>query len=438
MIIEQLMPALSPTMTEGTLVAWRVKKGDVIKAGTVIAEIQTDKAVADWEAADCGTVAEILIPAGSMAKVNMVAAILATKPDDDIPAAIAKATAANAKLNSGGEPVAATPVPATAPAPAPIAPAPVAAAPVTTGRPDDRTTGPKAKYRISPVAAKIAAAHGIDVRLVKGSGPDGRIIKADVEAAAKAGTAKIGAGAAPAKAEKPKLKVLRADGAAQTTIPLTPMRTIIGKRLLESKTQIPHFYVTESIDAGALTALREQVNALDGVNVTVNDLITRATALALRAHPRLSATWHGDRIVQHDSADISIAVAIPDGLITPIVTRAHTKSVRQIGEEIRVLAKKAKDGKLQPTEFQGGSFTISNLGMFGIESFVAIINPPQVAILAVAGIKDVPVVRNGAIVAGKTLQVTLSADHRAVDGADAAAFLKTLRELLEAPAALLV
>ena len=435
MIIEQLMPALSPTMTEGTLVAWRIKKGDVIKAGTIIAEIQTDKAVAEWDAADGGTVVEILIEAGAQAKVNMVAAILSTKKEDDIPAAIAKAKATNAKLAAeGAAPAAAAAAPAPVAAPAVVAaPIPVAA----TAAP--APTKPGKGVRISPVAAKIAAALAVDVRLVKGTGPDGRIVKVDVEAAAKAGSARIGAaGAAAAKPEKPKLKVLRADGAAQTAVAMSPMRQIIGKRLLESKTQIPHFYVTETIEASALSTLREQINLLDGLKITVNDLITRATALALRAHPKLSATFHGDRIVQHDSSDISIAVAIPDGLITPIVAKAHTKSVRQIGDEIRSLAKKAVEGKLQPGEFQGGSFTISNLGMFGIEQFCAIINPPQVAILAVAGIKDVPVVRGGQIVAGKTMQLTLSADHRAVDGADAAAFLRTLRELLEAPATLLV
>ena len=436
MIIEQLMPALSPTMTEGTLLAWRIKKGDTIKAGTIIAEIQTDKAVAEWDAADGGTVAEILIEAGSLAKVNMVAAILSTKKEDDIAGAIAKAKATNAKLAAvdGAAPVAVAPVAATPVAAAPVAvpasTAPVAPAPAKLGK----------GVRISPVAAKIAAVLAVDVRLVTGTGPDGRIVKADVEAAAKSGSAQIGAaGSASAKPEKPKLTVLRADaGQAQTTVGMSPMRQIIGKRLLESKTQIPHFYVTETIEASALATLREQVNLLDGMKVTVNDLIVRATALALRSHPKLSATYHGDRIVQHDSSDISVAVAIPDGLITPIVAKAHTKSVRQIGEEVRALAKKAVEGKLQPSEFQGGSFTISNLGMFGIEQFCAIINPPQVAILAVAGIKDVPVVRGGQIVAGKTMQVTLSADHRAVDGADAAAFLRTLRELLEAPATLLI
>ncbi len=438
MIIEQLMPALSPTMTEGTLVAWRVKKGDVIKAGTVIAEIQTDKAVADWDAADGGTVVEILIEAGSLAKVNMVAAILSTKKDDDIPAAIAKAKATNAKL--AGSAVMAAPVSALVSAPAAAAQPAVPSAPALVSTPNaaaPRAEKPGRGVRISPVAAKIAAAFAIDVRLVIGTGPDGRIVKADIEAAAKSGSAKLGASAS-AKAEKPKLKVLRPDASqAQTTVALSPMRQIIGKRLLESKTQIPHFYVTETIEASALMMIREQLNLLDGLKVTVNDLIVRATALALRVHPKLSATFHGDRVVQHDSSDISVAVAIPDGLITPIVAKAHTKSVRQIGDEVRSLAKKAVEGKLQPSEFQGGSFTISNLGMFGIEAFAAIINPPQVAILAVAGIKDVPVVKNGQVVAGKTMQVTLSADHRAVDGADAAAFLKTLRELLEAPATLL-
>ncbi|MBA3939204.1 MAG: 2-oxo acid dehydrogenase subunit E2, partial [Planctomycetes bacterium] len=291
--------------------------------------------------------------------------------------------------------------------------------------------------RVSPVAAKIAAAQSVDLRAVKGSGPDGRIVRRDVEAAAKSGSAKLGGAGAPAKAEKPKLKVLRPDGAV-SDVALSPMRTIIGKRLLEAKTQIPHFYVTETVDAGALSTLREQANLLDGLKVTVNDLIVRATALALRVHPKLNATYHGTSIRQHDSADICVAVAIPDGLITPIVAKAHTKSVRQIGDEVRALAKKAVDGKLQPAEFQGGSFTISNLGMFGISEFVAIINPPQVAILAVAGIKDEPVVRGGQVVAGKVMRLTISADHRAVDGADAAAFLKTLRELLEAPATLLI
>jgi len=435
MIIEQLVPAKSPTMTEGTIVSWRVKPGDKVKSGDVIAEIQSDKAVVEWEVLDGGTVAEILIPAGTMAQVNQVAAIFTTKGDEDVKAAVAKAKETNAKLAPGGA----------APAPAPAAVAAVAATPVPApvaapaAAPAASAPAALAKgVRVSPVAAKIASSLGVDLRAVKGTGPDGRIVRRDVEAAAKAGTAKLGApGGAAAKPEKPKLKVLRADG-ANSDVAMTPMRQIIGKRLLEAKTTIPHFYVSESVDAGALVALREQVNLLDGFKVTVNDLIVRASALALRAHPKLNATFQNNSIRYYDSADISVAVAIPDGLITPIVTKAHTKNLKQIGDEVRALAKKAVDGKLQPAEFQGGSFTISNLGMFGIAEFVAIINPPQVAILAVAGIKDEPVVKNGAVVPGKVMRLTLSADHRAVDGADAAAFMKTLRELLEAPATLLV
>jgi pyruvate dehydrogenase E2 component (dihydrolipoamide acetyltransferase) len=429
MIIEQLMPSKSPTMTEGTIVAWRIKPGDKVKVGDVIAEIQTDKSVAEWESSDAGILAEIIIPAGDVAKVNQVAALFTSKAGEDIKDAVIKAKEKNAKI--AGSAGAAAPAPVAA-APAPIPAAAVAPAPAKASAPAALPKG----VRISPVAAKVAAALGVDVRQVKGTGPDGRIVRSDVEAAAKAGTAKIGAVAA-GKPEKAKLKVLRADG-KNSDVAMSPMRQIIGKRLLEAKTQIPHFYVSETIDATALTALREQVNLLDGMKVTVNDLIVRASALALRAHPKLNATFHGNSIKQYDSVDISVAVAIPDGLITPIVTKAHSKSVKQIGDDVRALAKKAVDGKLQPEEYVGGSFTISNLGMFGISEFVAIINPPQVAILAVAGIKDEAVVKNGTIVPGKVMRVTLSADHRAVDGADAAAFLKTLRELLEAPATLLV
>jgi pyruvate dehydrogenase E2 component (dihydrolipoamide acetyltransferase) len=430
MIIEQLVPAKSPTMTEGTITTWRIKPGDKVKSGDVIAEIQSDKAIVEWEALDGGTVAEILIPAGAMAQVNQVAAIFTTKGDEDVKAAVAKAKLTNAKLAPGGA------VAAPVAAPAPVAAVAVAMA-VTAPAPSS-SAGLSKGVRVSPVAAKIASSLGVDLRAVKGTGPDGRIVRRDVEAASKAGTAKIGAvGAGAAKAEKPKLKVLRAD-AANSDVAISQMRQIIGKRLLEAKTTIPHFYVSESVDAGALVALREQVNLLDGFKVTVNDLIVRASALALRAHPKLNATFHGNSVRYYDSADISVAVAIPDGLITPIVTKAHTKNLKQIGDEVRALAKKAVEGKLQPAEFQGGSFTISNLGMFGIAEFVAIINPPQVAILAVAGIKDEAVVKNGSVVPGKVMRLTLSADHRAVDGADAAAFMKTLRELLEAPATLLV
>ena len=422
MIFELTFPAKSPTMTEGTIVAWKVKKGDAIKRDQVIAEIQSDKAVLEWESPETGTVAEILLAAGVQSPVNAVAMLVTTK-GEDISAALDKAKKTNAKLM---QPVAA--------AVAPVA-APQAAAPSSQPQSSPNTALPKGK-RVSPVAARFAAQNKLDLSRVTGTGPDGRIVLRDVEQAAKAGSAAIGAGGA-AKPEKPKLKVLRPDGAS-TDVAISPMRQIIGKRLHEAKTSIPHFYVTETVDAGPLSAMREQINQLDGLKVTINDVIVRATALALRAHPKINATYHGNSIRQHDSVDISVAVAIPEGLITPIVTKAHSKTVRQIGDEVRMLAKKALEGKLKPEEFQGGSFTISNLGMFGISEFIAIINPPQVAILAVAGIKDEPVVKNGQVVAGKVMRLTLSGDHRAVDGADAAAFMKTLRELLESPATLLV
>ncbi len=431
MAIEQTMPALSPTMTDGTIVSWKVKKGDTVKSGQVMAEIQTDKAVVEWECLDAGIVAEILLPEGSLAKVNQVAAIFVKKAGEDITEALAAAKKTNAELEGGAAPAPEAKAPAVAPA-APVAEVPAKAATPTAAKPL-----PKGR-RVSPVAARLAAQNALDLSQITGTGPDGRIVRRDVDAALKAGTAKVGSGGGSTKPAAPKLRVLRADATAQSDVAMSAMRQVIAKRLLEAKTTIPHFYVTESIDAGALSALREQVSQLDGVKITVNDLIVRAAALALRVHPKVNATYHGNSVRQYDSADISVAVAIPDGLITPIVKGAHAKSVRQIGAEVRTLAKKAVDGKLQPAEFQGGSFTISNLGMFGISEFVAIINPPQVAILAVAGIKDEPVVKNGAVVPGKVLRVTLSADHRAVDGADAAAFLKTLRELLENPATLLV
>lgn len=425
MITELTFPALSPTMSEGTLVAWRVKPGDVIKAGAVVAEIQTDKAVVEWESPEGGTVRELLVAANQVAKVNTIAAIITSK-GEDIAATLAAAKAKNEKLAAGATPTAPVATATAAPKPAPnfaAAPAPAKPAPVKKGP------------RVSPVAARIAAENGLDLTRISGSGPDGRIVRVDVERAVRDGSAKAAAG--PAAPAKPKLKVLRADK-ADASVAMSPMRAVIASRLLASKQQIPHFYVEDVVDAAALSALREQLNLLDGVRVTVNDLITRACALALRAHPRVNATFDGKTVTQLDSADIAIAVALPDGLITPIVTKAHAKTVRQIGDEIRVLAKKAQEGKLAPAEFQGGSFTISNLGSTGISAFSAIINPPQVAILAVAAIKDEPVVQDGAVVAGKTLRLTLSADHRAVDGADAAAFMKTLRELLENPATLLI
>jgi pyruvate dehydrogenase E2 component (dihydrolipoamide acetyltransferase) len=356
-------------------------------------------------------------------KVNTIAALLTTK-GEDIAAALATAHATNTVLNAATT----TPAPAVQAAGAPK-PAPNFAA-----NPPPRQAVAKRQARVSPVAARLAAEHGLDLARITGSGPDGRIVRKDVERALADGSARPQTAATPAKT---KLRVLRADG-ADSAIGLSPIRSVIAQRLQAAKSTIPHFYVEDTVDAAALHALRESLNLIDGVRITVNDLIVRGCALALRVHPRINATFDGTTIRQLDSADISIAVALPDGLITPIVFKAHAKGVRQIGEEIRALGAKAQSGRLQPSEFQGGSFTISNLGATGIAAFSAIINPPQVAILAVGTIRDEPVVRAGAVVAGKVLRLTLSADHRAVDGADAALFMKTLRELLENPANLLI
>lgn len=441
MITELTFPSQSPTMTEGTLVSWKVKKHDKVAKGQAIAEIQTDKSVAEWESPEAGVIAEVLLEAGTLAKVGEVAAILTTK-GEDAAGAIAKAKAKNEKLRTQGAAGAADkdertahqaggtagPGPAALPSAPPATPAP---APVTA------TASPAKGVRISPVASRLAASHQLDLRAIRGSGPDGRIVRRDVEQALASGAAKLGAPAA-AKPEKPRLAPFRADGAATTVVPLTPMRRIIGSRLLQAKQQIPHFYVTEAVDAQPLEAVRAQLNAVEGVRISVNDLVVRACALALRMHPKVNATFDGQAVTLHDSADISVAVDIPDGLITPIVFKAHQLSVRQIADRVRELAGKARGGKLQPPEFQGGTFTISNLGMFGIEQFDAIINPPQAAILAVAGIRDEAVIRGGAVVPGRVMRITLSADHRVVDGAVGAAFVRSVRELLETPAALLL
>ena len=292
-------------------------------------------------------------------------------------------------------------------------------------------------HHISPVAAFLATRHGLDLARIDGTGPDGRIIRRDVENTLAHRAAQAGP-TVPDATPKPKPALFRADRTPVTEVPMTMIRAAVGRRLLASKQGIPHFQVTERVDAGNLVALKAQLGAFAGTNVSYNDLVLRATALALRLHPRLNSTFDGTTIREHDSADISVAVALPDGLITPIVFKAHTLSVRQIGDTVRELAKRAAAGTLKPHEFEGGTFTVSNLGMHGVLEFNAIINPPQCAILAVAGIRDEPLVRAGSVVAGQAMRLTLSADHRVIDGVAAATFMKTLRELLEEPAELLM
>jgi len=442
MIIELLMPGLSPTMEEGTIANWLIKPGDKVASGDVVAEVQTDKAVLEWEAMDDGILAEIIIPQGGVAKVNMVTALLSSEPDEDLGDAVDKAKARNAEMQGGSAKPAEdeTPPPPEKPDPSevggkepevpfktkPTTPTPPKPAPATT-QAAAPSTGNK---RISPVAARMAMANGINLSDLAGTGPDGRVVKADVARALANGGRR-----SPAPAGNPFLRGGKPDF---EDIGLSPMRQVIGKRLLESKTSIPHFYVTERILMDRLIELRAGLNANEGVKISFNDLILKATALTLVQHPQVNATFDGQTIRRWNTADISVAVAIPDGLITPIIRGAEGLTLSQINATMRDLAKRATAGRLQPDEYQGGSFSLSNLGMFGIEEFDAVINAPQAAILAVGGIKHEAVVVNGELRAGKTMRVTISADHRVVDGADAAKFLQDLRVLLENPASLML
>jgi pyruvate dehydrogenase E2 component (dihydrolipoamide acetyltransferase) len=423
-----LMPMLSPSMTEGTLVRWIKKEGDAVKSGDVLAEVETDKATMDLEAFDAGILRKILVPEGEKVAVNAKIGIIGAKDEKIDESAPAPKAATPAKEEvpapqeakvSKEEPVAATP----APAKAPVATAP---APVSTG----------GRIKASPLARKIATEKQVDLAALAGSGPGGRIVKSDVLNAPVNGRASGGSGAASIFPRGP----VATEGRQK----LSTMRSVIAKRLLESKTQIPHFYLEIEIDAKPILDLRAQLNDALGklkppVKLSLNDFVLKAAAEAVRRVPAVNASFDGDAIKQHPDVQLSFAVAIAEGLITPIVKEAQNKSLVQISGEAKALAAKAKDGKLKPEEFQGGTFTVSNLGMLGIDSFFAIINPPQAAILAVGNIVKKPVVGpNDEIVVGHRQILTLSCDHRVVDGAVGAAYLKELRELMEKPALLLV
>jgi len=408
-----LMPLLSPSMTEGTLVKWLKKEGDVIKSGDVLAEVETDKATMDLEAFDSGILRKILISEGAKVPVQSRIGIIGTKDekiDESAPAAPAESKEASAPTAK-----------AEAKAPAPVA-ATATAAP-SGGR-----------IKASPLAKKIAAEKGVSLSTLAGTGPGGRIVKNDVLNAPANGHSSGGRSS------------IYASGpiAKEGSTKLTTMRSIIAKRLLESKTTIPHFYLEIEVDAKPLLDLRAQLNDSLGklktpVKLSLNDFVLKAAAEAVRRVPAVNASFEGDAIRQHPDVQLSFAVAIAEGLITPIIKEAQNKSLIQISGEAKALAAKAKEGKLKPEEFQGGTFTVSNLGMLGIDSFSAIINPPQVAILAIGNIVKKPVVgANDEIIVGYRQSITLSCDHRVVDGAVGAAYLKELRELIEKPALMLL
>jgi len=419
-----LMPALSPTMTEGNLARWLKQEGERIKAGDVIAEIETDKATMEVEAVDEGILGRILVPAGTQGvKVNDVIAVL-VEAGEAVPAAGAAPKAAPAA------------------APAPVA-APVATAPATIA------PAPASGDRVfaSPLARRMAAQAGVDITKIAGSGPNGRIVKADVDAALSRGPAPVAIpapAAAPAPAVAPRPAAPVAITAPHTAVPNSSMRKVIARRLAESKATIPHFYVSTDVEIDALLKIRADLNARspkDGpgaYKLSVNDLVIKATAVTLRRFPNVNAMWTEDAILQLHDVDISVAVSIPDGLITPIVKNADIKGLAAISNEMKDLAARAKTGKLKPEEFQGGGFSISNMGMYGVRDFAAIINPPQAGILAVSAGEQRPVVKNGALAIATVMTLTLSVDHRVIDGALAAEFLQALKRNIEDPLSLML
>ena len=442
MPINILMPALSPTMTEGRLAKWLKKEGDDVKAGDVIAEIETDKATMEVEAVDEGKLQKIVVPAGTDGvPVNAPIAILLGEGED--PSAVVAPPPAPKAAAPAPKPAAAPAAPAAAPAPAAaLAPAPQpaqAAAPQQKGE----------RVFASPLARRIAADKGVDLKSIAGTGPHGRIVKADVEAA-KPGAAKPAAAptaprpaAAPAPVGALSAAAVAA-GIAHHVVPHTNMRRAIARRLTESKQQVPHFYLTLDCEIDALLKLRADLNAKapekgEGVyKLSVNDFVIRAAAAALRKVPAANAAWSDEGVVMFDAVDVSVAVAVPGGLITPIIRNADGKGLASISNEMKGLAARAKEGKLKLEEFQGGTFSISNLGMFGIKDFAAVINPPQGCILAVGAGEQRPVVKNNALAIATVMSVTLSVDHRVVDGAIGAEYLAAFKKLIEDPITLLL
>ncbi len=424
---EILMPALSPTMEDGTLAKWLVAEGDTIRAGDVIAEIETDKATMEFEAVDEGTLGTILVPEGSAGvAVNTPIALLFAEGEDPeaMPAEAVVAPAPSVAAKAVSTPAAPAPVP---PAPAPDS----------------------ARVFASPLARRLATEQGLDLAQIAGSGPRGRIVKADVEAAAarppvRADEPTPAATTAPQKAPpRPDAAPVAAlyEGRAHTEIPLDGMRRTIAARLTEAKQTIPHFYLRRDIRLDALLAFRTQLNAQlapRGVKLSINDFIIKACALALQQVPAANAVWAGDRILQLAPSDVAVAVAIEGGLFTPVLRDAHQKTLSALSAEMKDLATRARDRKLAPQEYQGGSFAISNLGMFGIENFDAVINPPHGAILAVgAGVRKPVVGADDQITVATVMSVTLSVDHRVIDGALGAQLLQAIVDNLEAPMAML-
>lgn len=412
-----LMPRLSDTMTEGVIAAWHKKVGDKVSKGDLLAEVETDKATMDLESYKNGTLLYIGAQKGDKVPVNALLCVIGEEGKVDLAAITGAATGGPAPVAK-----AASSEPAAAPTQEPAVQA-----------------AENGRLKASPLARKIAADKGINLSQVQGSGDGGRIIKADIE------TYKPGSGEAPAAASAPATPAgsvaVPAAPAGQVSFedrPVSQMRKIIAKRLAESKFTAPHFYLTMSIDMDKAVASRGQINEVSPVKISFNDMVLKAVALSLKKHPVVNSSWLGDSIRTNHHVNIGVAVAVEDGLLVPVVRFADTKGLAQIATEVKDFAGRAKNKKLQPADWEGSTFTISNLGMFGIDEFTAIINPPDSCILAVGAIQQIPVVKNGQVVPGNIMKVTLSCDHRVVDGASGSAFLQTLKGLLEEPLRMLV
>jgi pyruvate dehydrogenase E2 component (dihydrolipoamide acetyltransferase) len=438
MPIEIRMPALSPTMTEGNLAKWLKKEGDAVHSGDVLAEIETDKATMEFEAVDDGRLGRILVPEGAQGvKVNAPIAVLLGEDEDE--AALADVAPAAPAARSSEPAPAPTPPQREAPA---AAPSPAERAPAGNGA---------GRVFASPLARRMAAQAGLDLAALKGSGPQGRIVKADIEAALAGAPARPAAPAVPiAPEERPaaapaaapvlsKERVAALAGNAPYTLrPMTAMRRTIARRLSEAKQTVPHFYVSIDCEIDALLKIREELNTKSPEKISLNDFVIRAAALALRRVPAANASWSEEGLLLWDTADIAVAVALPDGLITPIVKSADKKGLAAIARDTRDLIERARAGKLRLDEFQGGTFSISNMGMYGVRDFAAVINPPHGGILAVGAGEQRPIVKDGALAIATVMSCTLSCDHRAVDGATGAQFLAAFKKLVEDPLTMLL
>ena len=416
-----LMPRLSDTMTEGVIAGWQKNVGDTVKKGEVLADIETDKATMELESYKDGILLYQGAKAGEKILVNDLLCVIGAAGTnvDAIVAAVKNGATAAAPAATA---------PAASPSAATAAPAP------TTAAPAPQVVVNEGRIFASPLARKMAEERGIDLKYVKGTGDNGRITKFDIDGyvpAAASATQAVSA-AAPAIQTGPAGVVSFEDQ------PVSQMRKTIARRLSESLFTAPHFYITMTIDMDAAVAARAKINEVAPVKISFNDMVVKATALSLKQHPKINSSWLGDSIRTNHHVNIGIAVAVDEGLLVPVVRFADTKSLSEIGVTVKGFAQKAKDKKLQPADWEGSTFTISNLGMFGVDEFTAIINPPDACILAVGGIAQVPVVKNGQVVPGNVMKVTLSCDHRVVDGATGAAFLQTLKSLLEEPLRMLV